>query len=298
MNKRTKIWLISAASLLLIGAIIFTGAMAILNWDFTKLSTNKYVVNEYKIEDSFKNISIITDTADVLFVPSDTPKVICCEQANLKHTVTVQDDTLVIEMVDTRKWYEYIGIGFKSTKITVNIPKGEYGALEIKNDTGDVQLSEDFSFEDIDVSESTGTVTCYADAQRIKIKTDTGSICVKGITVDTLDLSVSTGRTELTDINCTAVTSKGSTGNITLKNVIAKEKFTITRSTGDVKFDSCDASEIFVEVDTGDIKGSLLSEKVFIAKSDTGRVNVPKTTSGGKCELYADTGDIKITVQL
>ena len=31
-------------------------------------------------------------------------------------------------------------------------------------------------------------------------------------------------------------------------------------------------------------------------KTDTGRVDVPKTVEGGRCEITTDTGDIKITV--
>jgi DUF4097 and DUF4098 domain-containing protein YvlB len=64
-----------------------------------------------------------------------------------------------------------------------------------------------------------------------------------------------------------------------------------------VKFERCDASELYIELDTGDVTGSLLSDKVFIAQSDTGRVNVPKSVTGGRCEITTDTGDIKITVE-
>ena len=42
--------------------------------------------------------------------------------------------------------------------------------------------------------------------------------------------------------------------------------------------------------------GSLLSDKVFITETDTGNVNIPKTTDGGKCEIKTDTGDIKIKI--
>ena len=53
---------------------------------------------------------------------------------------------------------------------------------------------------------------------------------------------------------------------------------------------------MFVETDTGDVTGSLLSDKVFITKSDTGSIDVPKTVTGGKCEITTDTGDIKIEI--
>ena len=82
-----------------------------------------------------------------------------------------------------------------------------------------------------------------------------------------------------------------------MNNVIAAEKFSIKRSTGDVKFNSCDATEIYVKTDTGDVSGSLLSNKVFFTNTDTGDVEIPKTMDGGKCEIITDTGDIKITVK-
>ena len=78
---------------------------------------------------------------------------------------------------------------------------------------------------------------------------------------------------------------------------IASENFSVKRSTGNVKFNDCDAAEIYVKTDTGDVTGSLLSDKVFIANSDTGRIDVPKTVTGGRCEIDTDTGDIRITVK-
>ena len=81
-----------------------------------------------------------------------------------------------------------------------------------------------------------------------------------------------------------------------MENVIAADSFTIERTTGDVTFDRCDASEIFVKTDTGDVRGSLLSEKVFIAQTDTGSVTVPRVGSGGMCQINTDTGDIFITI--
>lgn len=320
MSKITKIWLIIAASLVLIGCIVFGGAMTMLKWDFTKLSTVKYETNNYEITEKFKNISIVTDTADILFMPFENQKasVVCHEQKNMKHSVTVKDGTLVIEVVDTRKWYEHIGINFGTPKITVYIPQVEYGALFVKSSTGNVEIPKEFKFENIDISESTGNVTNYASAsENIIIKTSTGNIRVENVSANTLDLSVSTGgvtvsnvtcegdvkikvstgKTNLTNIECKNIVSNGNTGAISLKNVIAAENFLIERSTGDVKFDGCDAAEIFVETDTGDVRGSLLADKTFIVQTDTGNVDVPKTATGGKCEITTSTGDINIRIK-
>ncbi|MBE6714592.1 MAG: DUF4097 domain-containing protein [Ruminococcaceae bacterium] len=320
MSRKTKIWLITASSLVVIGCMVFVGVMTVLKWDFTKLSTVKYETNDYEINEEYKGISIVTKTADVLFVPSEDSKasVVLREQENMRHSVAVRDGTLVIKVVDTRKWYDYVGINFGTPKITVYIPKGEYGALSVSSSTGDVEIPKDFKFESIDISESTGNVKNYACASElIKIKTSTGNIRVENVSAGALDLTVSTGGiyvsevccegdvkikastgdADLTDVACRSVISMASTGDLSLKNVIASEKFSLERSTGDVKFDRCDAGEIFVKTDTGDVRGSLITEKVFITKTDTGRVNVPKTINGGRCEITTDTGDIKIEIK-
>lgn len=320
MSKTAKIWLITAASLVLIGCIIFGGVMSMLKWDFTKLSTSRYETNNYKITENYSNISIITDTADIVFVFSDDKQcsVECYERENAKHSVTVKDGTLVISVAESGKWYENIGINFGTPKITVYIPQGEYGTLSIKSSTGDVEIPKGLNFTSIDILENTGDVTCYASAlEDIKIKTTTGDIFVKNVSSSSFDLSVSTGKVtvsdarcagdfkvrvstgkaNLADISCKNFISSGNTGDILLKDVIACEKLSIKRSTGDVKFEGSDAAEIFVQTDTGNVTGTLLSEKVFIAKTDTGRVNLPSSVSGGRCEIITDTGDIKISIK-
>ena len=320
MKKAGKVWLIVAFSLIGLGLILFGGAMCMMGWDFSRLSTGKYETNEHEICENYQNITIVTNTADVVFVPSEgtESRVVCYEQEKGKHSVSVKDGALVIELEDTRKWYEYIGINFGNSKITVSIPSGTYGALSVKNNTGAVEIAKDFRFESLQITENTGKVTNYASVlHEIKITTSTGDICVEDASMEALDLSVSTGRvtvtgvacdgdisvkvstgkTVLTDVSCKSLITNGSTGGVSLKNVIASERFSIKRSTGSVKFEDCDAAEILVETDTGDVRGSLLSEKVFITKSDTGSVNVPNSITGGRCEITTDTGDIKITVK-
>lgn len=74
MKTPTKIWLIIAASLVLAGCILFGGVMSVLKWDFTKLSTARYETNSYEFNDAVRNISVVTDTADVVFLASDSDK--------------------------------------------------------------------------------------------------------------------------------------------------------------------------------------------------------------------------------
>ena len=300
MSKAMKIWLIIAASLVLTGCMIFGGLMAVLNWDFMKLSTNEYETNEYQISDEFKNILIKSNTANIKIVASEDEScsVVCYEQTNLKHSVEVKDGALEIKVVDERKWYEHIGINFSTPTVTVYIPEGEYGDLDISVSTGDVDIPKKFGFENIDVTASTGRVRCQATAkQDVNITTTTGNIVGNGVSAASMKLSVSTGRIDLNGIKCegdlsvtvstgkarvSGVTCKnfrsdGDTGRLYLGYLEAEEKITVKRSTGDVTFEACDAAEISVRTDTGD-------------------VDIPRTTEGGKCNIETDTGDITITI--
>ncbi len=320
MSNETKIWLIVATALTLVGVLVFVGAMSMIKWDFKKLSTNKYVTNTHEMSESFDSVSISTDVANIEFTLSDSEKctVTCYEQDKIRHSVEIKDGVLTVQVVDTRKWYEHIGINFDSPKITVSIPRGEYDSLLISTSTGDVQTHPDLKFESIDISTSTGDVSNYSSvAKAINIKTTTGDVCMQSISADTVNISVTTGKITVSDATCTGsistsvstgdvrmtnvsckdLLSIGDTGTITLKNVIAAEKFTIERDTGNVNFEGSDASEIYVKTSTGTVAGTLLSPKVFVVNTDTGRKQVPNTNTGGRCEITTDTGNIIIDLK-
>ena len=313
-----KKFVVLAVALMIIGLLIFTAAACSAGWDFTNFGTANHETNTYDISEAFDCISIKTDTSDIDFLPSEDGKikVVCYEKENMKHSVLVSDGTLKIGVVDTRKWYEHIS-WYSSPKITVYLPEGEYSSLVIEEDTGDIEVSNKLKFESIDIKASTGDVKLYASAGSVKIKTSTGGIRVENINANSIDLSVSTGnvtvvgavcegdlkitvstgKSNLTDTKCKNLISAGDTGDIKLKGVVASEKFSIERDTGDVKFDGCDAAEIYVTTDTGDVEGTFLTDKVFLAFSDTGDIDVPKNVTGGRCEITTDTGDIELSVK-
>lgn len=299
MSRKTKIWLIAAVCLILFGCIMLGGVMTMLNWDFTKLSTHTYETNEYDITDQYSGIFISTNTAEIALIPSADGKttVTCYEQQRVTHTVTVKDGALYIDVVDERKWHDYIGIHFGSPKITVSLPAGQYDTLTLRTDTGAIDIPHGFQFEKMTVTQQTGSFTCRASTVgTMNIQTSTGVIRIENITADTLKLSISTGKTYLENIACRTLESSGNTGGIIMKNVIAAEQLTVSRSTGDVRLEGCDAGNLSITTATGEVSGSLLTEKTFITYSTTGRIDVPKTTAGGECRITTSTGNIKITI--
>lgn len=319
MSKTTKIWLITAVALVALGVILFAGVMAKHDWDFTKLSTVTYITNTYETNGEFDKISINVDTTEIEFVPTEDEScsIVCFEAEKVRHSATVQNGTLVIDTIDTRKWYDYICISLGTPKMTVYLPQNEYASLFIETDTGDINIPKDFTFEKIEIDGDTSDVDCFASVSNIlEIELSTGDINVDGITAgqislttttgeitvndvttkNDIDIETDTGTVRLTDVSCADFVAEGDTGTITLKNVVATGSFSVESDTGDVRFENSDATQISVKTSTGDVTGTLLSEKVFITETSTGRISVPKATSGGKCEITTSTGDIEIDV--
>lgn len=301
MRKTTKISLLIAILLILAGGILFVCTMATLHWDFTGLSTIQYKTNTYVVTEEFQDITIDSEIADILFLPTyeGRCRVVCDEETNTKYIVEVVDGTLTIEFVSDKSISDYIrniGINLYSPKLTIYLPKAEYQQLTIREDTGDIKLLGDFHFESMDLSLHTGDVSCYASVSGLmKIKTTTGDIRVENVSADEVELTVSTGDVHLEDLQCNTLQSSGNTGDIQLTDVIVKETISIIRTTGDVRFRGSDASTILVETDSGDVTGTLLTDKVFTTHTRTGDVDVPKTTIGGSCQITTSTGDIHIT---
>ena len=317
MSKDLKMWLILAAVLTIIGCLVFAGGMTAMKWDFKMLTTVKLETAHHEIKEQFTSNTVNTN-AEVLVLPSADSKssVVCYEQIKVKHDVRVEDGTLKIEAVDTRKWYDHIGVNFKTPKITVYIPAGEYGDLNIDCGTGDVELSKEFKFRNIDVSVSTGNVIGFATAsEKTSVNVTTGAIRIEGCSAGSYELSsttgkitlfnvtcgqlavnVTTGEASLKNVMCDNLLTNGSTGDVMLENVRCSALMKIERTTGDVKLERCDGGEIVINTNTGEVKGSLLSGKIFITSTSTGKISVPQTITGGRCQISTTTGDIKIVL--
>jgi hypothetical protein len=225
MSNKVKGWLIAATCLILGGALLFGGIMTALHWDFTALSTERYQTKTYTFNEKIENIRIDTDTADVRFaVAADGQcKIVCEESVKEPHRVELQGKTLTVQREDFRRWFDHIGINFKGPHLTVYLPAGSYASLVSKSSTGDLSIVDGFDFEKVDITVSTGDVS-------------------------------------LSGLNCGRLTTNGSTGNVTLKNVVAERELIVKRSTGDVRLERCDASEIEIKTDTGDIEITIANE--------------------------------------
>ena len=322
MKNPSKAWLIIGLILILLGGLLFVGELALHRWDLNAFGTVKLETGSLEIAESFRNISISSDTEEIRFLPGSDGvcRVDYAVMEKRKVSASVEGDTLTIELSDQGTWRDAVSFSFgpvEKPRITVYLPERDYAALSIDEDTGDVFLPGDFAFESIRFTLDTGDVDCRASSSGpISIETSTGDVRLEALSAGALALSTDTGRIELrsvacagdlnvsvttgkvilSEVSCESFTSTGDTGELRLERVLVSGLLSAERSTGDVRLEDCDAGELLISTDTGDVHGTLLTEKVFLVRSSTGEIHVPETVSGGKCKITTSTGDIHIEI--
>lgn len=276
MSKHTKIWLIIAVLLIVTGGILLSATLVGAH----RSSSNEFEEKVYTIDTEFENILVDAETAAVsIHLSTDTLcHITCYEDINAPIFVKAENNTLTVQEVDETAWYAHIGIRLTHPRIEISVPRKALNSLDIRTSTGDIVLN-NHTMNSLALSATTGDirlndVICQGNAQ----------------------IQLSTGSVNLSNVVCQEFTTEGSTGDVRLSNTVILGLLSIRRSTGSIHLEKSDGGEIFIKTSTGDITCSLLTDKVYTARTNTGHINVPKTTGSGKCEVTTNTGDIKITV--
>ena len=315
MKKAILIPIIIGSILLVTGGVLFAVGYA------NHTNKNQPVTNEYKIEDSFDSISIDLDVSTFEIVDSTdgTSRVVFEETTQEYHTYAVENNELKINFIDNKQWYERaFNWGVTKMKVTLYTPAHTFGDSKIKNDTGKVIIPNGFSFYNLEIKESTGRLDVQCSVTNtLKVDISTGNTAIANIKAKNIDIKSSTGKVEISDtiveekvkietstgrvnlnkLNANELDIRVDTGDIKLTSVLIANDMNIKVSTADVIFDHSDALNITVKTSTGDVKGTLLTPKTFFYHTSTGKVNLPKTTGVGTCNIETSTGDISITIE-
>ena len=279
-------------------------------------------VTIYLPNSEYTSLLIETDTGDIdipddftftetINIKGSTGNVTCNASANETVKIDIDTGKLVMRNASAKKYELDISTGYTnlyrvecenlvSVGSTGDITTDNItatGNIKIERDTGDITIK-DMTAQQCELIVTTGRVAISnLTCESLTSIGDTGSMTATGIeAAENISITRSTGDVSLNNATCNNLISVADTGKLTMENVIAADKFSIERTTGDVELIDCDANELYIHTSTGRVNGNLLSDKIFTITSDTGKIDVPKSTSGGACEITTSTGNIKITI--
>ena len=287
--------------LIVLGGVLTTAGAVMFGIGLSKeFKVTQSVTNEHVLTESFNKINVDIDTADLKFylATDGVNKVVCTETEKQYHTVGVNDNTLSISSKDDMNWYER-AFTFHASKMEVDVYLSEYSydSLTIKSSTGDIVVSEAFTYENADIKLSTGDV--YFSSQvnnNLTIKTSTGDIHLDKLNSDNVvvTLECDTGKKVIDGVHAKKLIATASTGRTTLSNSTFVEDIYIKSSTGNVKIVDSDAATVSIETSTGDVDAVFLTGKSVYPETSTGDVSVVPST-GGACHIKTSTGDITVS---
>lgn len=299
MSRTAKIWLIIAGILVVLGPVMIACSLSFGGLRFYTEEFEAPVIEE--LGSTFDQIAVRTDITRVRLATADEGqcRIESIGTKNITHTVQAEDGTLVVRSSDNRTWYERLFANpfvFRVPKITVYLPEETYRSLKVETHTGDVSVGGGLTFDNITVSGDTADFGCEAGVTNsLNIRLSTGNVRLTSPVTGSADITTSTGEISVEGLRSPGnIFLSSDTGDISLADTIAGKTMRIESHTGDVRLDGCDADEIFIKTSTGDVEGTLLSEKTFIAESSTGEIHVPESRTGGRCEIKTSTGDIRI----
>ena len=182
MKKSKKILITVAVILVAVGMICGFCGIYSLGFNFNEISTSDFVTHTYTVEDDFTNIIIEDAASNINFYKSNDDKcrVLCDEREKVTHTVVNENNTLTVRVKDERNWFERINIGFfvSDMRVSVYLPKNKYDSLNAASMSGDIDVANEFTFDNAKVGSISGDVSVKADVkQELNISSTSGDVC-------------------------------------------------------------------------------------------------------------------------
>ncbi len=292
------------ALLIVLGGIVFTGALAASGWQISKLSTNG------PLED--RSMTIQNKQQDIVLIERDTPIVIGRSDDNDIHLeyaeskrayyIIKDEDTLLINK-EYKPLAFFFNFDFNFTKpLTLLLPKDFQGNIKVKNANGGIELSQ-LDLQELELITSNGRVTVeQLTAKALVVKSSNAGMTLDTVQVqDEIICNTSNGKLQLSDITTRDFVAKTTNASVTARNIYTDDSITLESSNGRIDIEDLLAGkELSLITNNASITGSIrdsMRNYSIQSKTSNANNNLPEDMSGGPKDLTVKTsnGPIKLT---
>ena len=300
MNNSNKILLNAAIIFTAAGVLLGLADMASGKKELWGVGNMAFETKSYEINERFSDIEVedVECGIKIQCSPDNRCRVICCParaDGSVYRTAEVNNGVLRIERHDKGKLFSFFSL--PPADIEVYLPEGEYGKLTAYSTSGRIAVDEGLNFVSARLESVSGSIEMYSDVKdELRAESTSGRVTVENASPERLTAKNKSGSVSLSRIRSEDIDASTVSGRIELCNVIASSHLNAESVSGSVELECCDADRIRIESTSGSVKGTLLSDKIFTARSASGSVDVPRSASGGECEISTTSGSIKIEI--
>ncbi|MFY3792381.1 DUF4097 family beta strand repeat-containing protein [Ureibacillus sp. MALMAid1270] len=232
----------------------------------------------------FKNVEIISDSADLTIIPSiDNQPYINVRDKDGKTTTKMEvvNDTLKIrisrEDAVKKFFFMSINVNFASdAHAIIQLPQKLYEQILVKSGNGKIQMAEQ-------------------QAKGIRLETDNGKIIMKFLLSSSMKAETDNGRIEIEKCNFTNAVFSTDNGRIVTKSS-RSEKFEFSTDNGRIELDEV-FGEIQATTDNGRIQAYIPTiTKPIVFKSDNGSITLKsdEKINNASISVKSDFGRISV----
>ena len=243
-----------------------------------KMNTVKDSAYVYHISEVPTQINVITINSRVELRPieGDEWKVECMDKEKLYHTVELVDGLLTVKQIDTRAWYEHIGIlnGLQNMTVTVYLPEQVYENLNIHSTSGSIKVGKEFVFSNVSLQNTSGSTSCASRVtSALDVKATSGSITVSGSVGGNLNAQNTSGSITISGSVGGDLIAKNTSGSITISGGV-DGKLDVTNGSGRIEVKNATPTSATIQ-------------------NTSGSIDLLNVVCQGNCEIVNTSGSIE-----
>ncbi len=169
--------------------------------------------------------------------------------------------------------------------------------LTLSASSGIMELQDIVSTETLTADTMSGSIILHdCQASDLDLAASSGKIDLRHVTVaQKLSAETTSGNISLLDCTAGELALEASSGKVTLENVTAAETLSVITQSGNISLQKCDAPTLSLSAKSGNVKGVLLSDKMYDVRSNSGKILCPSSVEGhGTCTVRTSSGNISL----
>lgn len=314
-KKSTKIWLIAALVLILLGTVIGTVCLKTVGYDWSAFRLNDSFTQEtQQIHQSIQDLDVFIQSGSlyIKLTADENPSVTSKLNGSSKVSVDIEDQKLIVrsESAEEMEWYERIWYTQDET-ITINLTRKEYREITVYSQSADVFVQDQLQCFDANIETNSGDVVCDLNVQQtlncksgsgdaeitgtfnnLSVVSGSGTIDCNNCKAGAISLLTASGECTVRRSDCQQTVIISDSGDIFLMNTALADTLRVSTHSGDVMLTYCTANAIKIGTTSGDVLGVTDLDWKYTVHTGSGYVLVPTSAGEHACIVRTTSGDV------
>ena len=316
MKKSTKIWLIIALVLIVSGWMIGFLCLKSVGYDWNAFRLNDRMIEKSQgIDPEFLDLDIEIHSADLKIMATDdaAASITTKLENGTTFSCNVENGELIIrsEPDVNKEWFERMWCT-EEESITLYLPNKVYGSLCIQNQSADIVMQDQLTWNEAQIETVSGDIETHANVlQSTVLNTTSGNAQLSGnygnlsVTTNSGDvscqtctcgpLSVLTNSGEISLNKCTSdnIVIISDSGDLFLMNTNSKDGIRVSAKSADVFVSYCSAGSMKIDTFSGDVLGVTDQDWKYTVQTSSGSVLTPQSAGDRPCIVTTNSGDVE-----